>query len=145
MTGLTRMRVVGPAAVLAILVALALPAGALAAGATPTYTKESKQAYEQQLAKAEIVAVTFNKPVRSIRITLKDGKHVLYVYPKKGSAALEEALAAKGVPVSQLHGKHKKKSSSKHTRRYVAIAIVVILILAGVAFLLFRRRRLGQD
>jgi hypothetical protein len=144
MTGLTRLRALGAAALVALCVALALPAGVFAA--TPTYKKESKQAYEAQLNKGEIASATFNKPVRSLRLTLKNGKHALYTYPKKGSAALEEALAAKGVPVTQLHGKHKKKAtSSKHTRRYIAIGILVVLALAVAGFLLARRRRLGRD
>jgi hypothetical protein len=146
MTGLTRLRALGAAALVAICLALALPAGVFAAAATPTYTKESKQAYEAQLNKGEIASATFNKPVRSLRLTLKNGRHVLYTYPKKGSAALEEALAAKSVPVTQLHGKHKKKAtSSKHTRRYIALAIVVVLVLGVAGFLLARRRRIGQD
>jgi hypothetical protein len=146
MTRLTRLRALGAAAFVAICVALALPAGVFAAAAAPTYKKESKQAYEAQLSKGEIASATFNKPVRSLRLTLKNGKHALYTYPKKGSLALEEALAAKGVPVTLLHGKHKKKAtSSKHTRRYIAIGIVLVLVLAVGGFLLARRRRTGQD
>jgi hypothetical protein len=148
MTGLTRLRAFGPAAVLAVCVALALPAAGLAAaeGGTPTYTKESEQAFQAQLGKGEIASAVFNKPVRSLRLTLKDGRHVIYTYPKKGSTKLEETLQAKGIAFEQLKGtgKHKHKSP-KHTRRYIAIAVVVVLLIAGGAFLLLRRRRLGSD
>ena len=147
MKRLTRPCALGIAASAALVLALALPAGVLAAAATPKYTKESKQAYEKQLSKGEIAEAVFNKPVRSLRLTLKDGRHVLYTYEKKGSQALEEALTAKGVPVSKLQGtgKKKHKAASKHTRRYIAIGVVVVLILAGGALLLMRRRRLGGD
>jgi hypothetical protein len=145
MTGLTRLRSLGPAALLAVCVALALPAEGLAAAATPKYTKESRQAYESQLGKGEIVEATFNKFVRSLRLTLKNGDHVLYSYPAKGGPKLEEELKAKGVTVTALQGGHKHKKSAKHTRRYVAIGVVVVLILAGVAFLMFRRRGGGRD
>jgi hypothetical protein len=145
MTGLTRLRSLGPAALLAVCVALALPAEGLAAAATPKYTKESKQAYESQLRKGEIAEATFNKFVRSLRLTLKDGKHVLYSYPAKGGPQIEGELKAKGVTVKALQGGHKHKKSAKHTRRYVAIGVVVILLLAGITFLMFRRRGSGRD
>jgi hypothetical protein len=147
MTGLTRLRALGPVALVAMLVALSLPAVGLAAAAKPTYTKESKQAYEAQLSKGKIASAVFNKPVRSLRLTLKDGRHFLYTYPAKGSQALEEQLVAKGVPVSKLGGSGKKhhKASSKHTRRYIAIGIVVVLLLIGAGVLLARRRRLTRD
>ncbi|HEX9481905.1 MAG TPA: hypothetical protein VF927_07370 [Solirubrobacteraceae bacterium] len=148
MTGLTRLRALGPVALVAMLVALALPAVGLAAAAKPTYTKESKQAYEAQLSKGEIAAAVFNKPVRSLRLTLKNGRHFLYTYPAKGSQLLEEQLVAKGVPVSKLGGSGKKqhnKATSKHTRRYIAIGILVLLLLVGGGVLLARRRRLTRD
>jgi hypothetical protein len=146
MTGLTRLRPPGPAALLAICVALALPAEGLAAAATPTYTKESRQAYESQLQKGEIAEATFNKFVRSLRLTLKNGDHVIYSYPSKGAPKLEAELKARSIPVTALRGhKHKHKKAAKHTRRYVAIGIVVVLLLAGVAFLMFRRRPSGRD
>ena len=121
MTGLTRLRALGPVATVAILLALALPAGSQAAAARPTYTKESKQGYELQLSKGEIASAVFNKPVRSVRLTLKNGRHYLYTYPRKGSLALEEQLAAKGVPVSKLAGTGKKqhKAASKHNKMVI--------------------------
>ena len=146
MTGLTRLRSLGPAALLAVCVALALPAEGLAAAATPKYTKESQKAYESQLQKGEIAAATVNKFVRSLRLTLKNGDHVLYSYPAKGAPKLEAELKAKGVPVSALQGHgHKHKKGAKHTRRYIAIGIVVIVVLAGIAFLMFRRRPSARD
>ena len=147
MTGLTRRRALGPVALAAMLLALALSAASAAAAPTPIYTKESKQGYEAQLNKGEIASAVFNKPVRSVRLTLKDGRHFLYTYPRKGSQALEEQLTAKGVPVSKLAGTGKKhhKAASKHTRRYIAIAIVVVLLLIGGGLLLARRRRLVRD
>jgi len=146
MKRLTRQSALDIAAAAALVLALALPAGVLAAAATPKYTKESKQAYEAQLNKGEIAEAVFNKPVRSLRLTLKDGRHVLYTYEKKGSQALEEQLAAKGVTATQLKGTGKKKhKAAKHKRLYIAIAVLVVLVLIGGALLLMRRRRLGGD
>ena len=146
MNRLTRLCAPGTAGLAAIVLALALPAGVLAATATPKYTKESKQAYEAQLNKGEIAEAVFNKPVRSLRLTLKDGRHVLYTYERKGSKALEEQLSAKGVAVTELKGTGKKKhKAAKHKRLYIAVGVVVVLVLAGGALLLARRRRLGGD
>jgi hypothetical protein len=57
--------------------ALASPVAAGAAEGTTTYTHESFQQYEKQLAAREIKSATINKKVRSVHLTRKDGRHVL--------------------------------------------------------------------
>ncbi len=62
-----------------------MPASAASAAAEPTivYVHEAKPAYEAQLQGHQIESVTFNRRIRSMRITLKNGQHVLYRYGRK--------------------------------------------------------------
>jgi hypothetical protein len=125
--------------------ALASPAAAGAAEGTVTYTRESFQEYEKQLAAAEIKSVTINKKVRSVHITLKDGRHVLAKYAAHEEPKVASALEAKGVPVSILSkaaaDQEAKKGVVHHKLRYIAggILIAVIVVVGGV--LLWDRRR----
>jgi hypothetical protein len=125
--------------------ALALPASvAGAAEGTVKYIRESIQEYEKQLASGQIQSATFNKRVRSVHLTLKDGRHMLIKYAAHGEPALAAALAAKGVPVTikkPAEAAKEAKKPVKHKLRYIAggILVVVIVVVAGV--LLFDRRR----
>ena len=127
--------------------ALALPApGAFAEEPTVHYTKESQQAYESQLAKGEIESATFNKRIRSLHLTLKNGEHVLYKYPPNDEPTLAAALAAKKIPVTVLTTTQAKAEASKapvhHKIRYIAGGIlVVVVIIVGVVVLFDRRRK----
>jgi hypothetical protein len=120
------------------------------AGATVHYTKESPAEYEHQLAGGEIAAVTINKFVRSIRITLKNGNHVLATYPPHEESAVAARLTAKGVPVTVLTPTaakaEAKKAPVKHKLRYIAagILVIVVLIVAGV-IIIDRRRKLAAE
>jgi hypothetical protein len=129
---------------------LLLPAG-LAAGAeeTVTYQHESLQEYEQQLAAGKIGAGSINKVLKSIRITLKDGSHVLAKYSKGEEPKVKQAMQAKGVRVTILsHSQAAKeaKKSPKHKLRYIAgaVVIVVLLVVGGVLFL-DRKRKAQRD
>ena len=125
--------------------ALALPAPvALAAEATVKYTRETLQEYEKQLASGQIQSATFNKRVRSVHLTLKDGRHMLIKYAAGGEPALAAQLTAKGVPVTirkPAEAAKEAKKPVKHKLRYIAggILVVVVVVVAGV--LLFDRRR----
>ncbi len=125
--------------------ALALPPSvAGAAEGTVKYTRETLQAYEQQLASGQIQSATFNKRVRSLHLTLKDGRHMLVKYAAHGEPALAAQLAAKGVPVTiknPAEAAKEAKKPVKHKLRYIAggILVVVVVVVAGV--LLFDRRR----
>jgi hypothetical protein len=133
---------------LALSSCLALALLAPAAGAaeeTIKYTKESQQAYEQQLAAHEIRDATFNKRLRSLRLTLKDGRHVLYRYQPKGEPALNAQLKAKHVPVTVLTPAEAKSEAAKlphkHKIRYIVGGVLVAVIVIGGAVLLINRRR----
>jgi hypothetical protein len=124
--------------------ALASPAAATAAEGTVTYTHESLQQYEKQLAAGEIQSATINKKVRSVHLTLKDGSHVLAKYAAHEEPKVASALQAKGVPVSVLSKAAADKEAKKavhHKLRYIAggILILVIVVVGGV--LLWDRRR----
>jgi hypothetical protein len=122
-------------------VCLIAPAGAAAAKkgseAGVRFTIESTQAYEQQLAAGEIRAAKFNTPVRSLHLTLADGRHVLVKYPPHGEPKLAAELRAHGISVPVLKKGH-------HKLRYIA-AVVVIVALLIVAAVLLRTRRRGRD
>jgi hypothetical protein len=136
---------------------LALATGALAAESPPAqtpidYQKESLQEYEQQLAGGQIAAVTINKLLRSLRVTLKDGRHVLARYDKHQEPTVAAALKAKGVPVTvlvpaaaQQEAKHRPKPAH-HKLRYIAGGIVIVVILVvGAVLLVDRRRKLAAE
>ncbi len=149
MNGLTRARLLGPAALFAICLALTLPALAAAAAAAPTYTKETQQEFEKQLASGEISSGTFNKRVRNLHITLKDGKLYLYHYGKKESGKLSDELKAHHITVAVLTPAQAKQEAKKpvhHKLRYIAGGIlIVVLIVVGVVLLINRRRRHEEE
>jgi hypothetical protein len=129
--------------------ALALLTSAASAGAAEAvhYTKESTSAFERQLNAGEIQKAVFNKKVRSIRLTLKNGDHVLVHYPKRGSHAMEAKLRAKRVSVSVLSeaaaNKELREQPKHHKIRYIAggIVLAVIVVVGGVLLLNRRRQR----
>jgi ATP-dependent Zn protease len=122
---------------------ISLTATAFAAGSTakPKFGDESLQAYDQQLAGGEVSVVRFNEKAHTMRVTLKDGRHLHVVYAQGTEPALRAALQAKGVSLPAL-----KKSVVHHTLRYVAagVLVVVILIAIGVLVVVRRRRREAQ-
>jgi hypothetical protein len=143
MTGLKRLCPLGLLAPLALFVALALPSAGLAA-ATPTYTKETQQAYEKQLNSGEIAEGTFNKKLRSLHIKTKHGELFLYKYPRKGEPALASQLKAHHITVTVLKPTEAAKEikPAKHKLRYIAGGILIVVILiVGVVLLVNRRRR----
>ncbi len=126
--------------------ALMLTVSAAGAATTPNYQPESLKTYEQQLAGGQIQAVTVNKKLRSLRITLKDGSYVLAKYGRKDEPKTVAALEAKHVPVTILTpteaSKQVAKKAVKHKLRYIVggIIIVVILIVGGVLYVNRKRQ-----
>jgi len=145
-----RTRVLSTFAVSAFCAALLLPSGVAFAEVTVHYTKESMQAYEQQLAGGQITAATFNKRVRNLHLTLSDGTHVLVHYPPKDEPTLAAALAAKKIPVTVLTSSQAKAEASKapvhHKLRYIVggILIAVVVIVGAVLLVDRRRKRLAE-
>ena len=131
-------------------VALALLTSAASAGAAEAvhYTKESTSEFERQLNAGEIQKAVFNKKIRSIRLTLKNGDHALVHYPKRGSHPLEAKLKAKHASVSVLGeaaaNKEAREQPKHHKIRYIAGGVLVIVIVGGV-LLVNRRRRRERD
>jgi hypothetical protein len=146
MTGLKRLRPLRLIAPLALLIALALPVAGLAA-ASPTYTKETQQAYERQLKRGEITEATFNKKLRSLHIKTKNGELFLYKYPKKGEPALSSQLKAHHVKVTILKPSEaaKEVKPAKHKLRYIAGGILIVVVLIVGIVLLVNRRRSGDE
>jgi hypothetical protein len=112
---------------------------------TVSYKKESYAEYQQQLAARQIKSVTINKRLRSLRVTLKDGTHVLAKYGRKEEPKVASALAAKHVSVTILKPVQATKEASatphKHKLRYIAGGILVVAIVVVAGVLLFDRGR----
>ncbi len=114
--------------------------------ATPiAYQPESLAEYEQQLAAGQIQSVTINKKLRSVRVTLKDGRHLLAKYKPKQEPKVAAALAAKHVPVIVLTpteaAKEVHKPAVHHKLRYIVGGAVIVVIAIVIAVLVFDRKR----
>ncbi|HUA74223.1 MAG TPA: hypothetical protein VL988_05625 [Solirubrobacteraceae bacterium] len=133
---------------LALLIALSLALGALpvvAASGAVTYVKESEADFAKQLAGKEVREVTLNKRLRTMRVTLADGRHFLATYPKKSVPQTIARLQKAGVGVTVLSKseaeKEAKPKSTHHKIRYIVGAVVVAVIVIVAAVLLINRRR----
>jgi hypothetical protein len=126
--------------------AIGLPAYARAADEGPvSYEKESEQAFRRQLAARQIAAATINKRIRTLRLTLKDGRHVKARYPAHTEPKVARELRHAHVKVSVLSKaqaeSEAKKAPRHHKIRYIVGGVVVALaVIAGAVFLLRRRR-----
>jgi hypothetical protein len=127
-----------------LILALLSP-GVGAVAAAVTYTKEKLPEFETQLSGGQIQAATFNKRIRSMRLTLKNGEHKLVIYEKKGSPALIAKLQAKHIPVTVLAKaeaeKEAKEKPKHHKIRYIVGGVVIAVIVIVGAVLLIRRGR----
>jgi ATP-dependent Zn protease len=127
---------------------LASAAGALGAESAIHYEKETLQSYQQQLAGGQIESVTINKFLRTLRVTLKNGKHVLARYAAHEESKTAAALSAKHVPTTVLSKEAATKEGghkTKHKLRYIAGGVVLLVIIIVGAVLLTRRKRYGGD
>jgi hypothetical protein len=133
------------ASFLVVLACAALIATPAALTAPIVYQDESYAEFQQQLASGQIRAVTINKRLASLRVTLEDGRHVLAKYAHKGEPAAVAALAAKHVPVTVLSPAQAKseipKKAVHHKLRYIAGGILIVLIVVVGAVLYARSRR----
>jgi hypothetical protein len=138
-----------PALVMALALALMAPL-AHAAEATVTFQHETLKAYEQQLSSGQIQSATFNKRVRSMHLTLKDGRHMLVKYAAHEQPKLAAQLEAKHVPVTVKKpaeaAKEASKKPVKHKLRYIAGGIlVVVIVVVGAVLLVDRRRKTAME
>jgi hypothetical protein len=148
--GLARARGLGLALGLAALTASAASSGmaASASGATTTtivYVPESQAALQGQLKAHEVESVVVNKRLRSLRVTLKDGRYVLVKYPAHHEGETVGALKRAGVTVAVLTPAQAKaevkKKPAHHKLRYIAGGILIVVIVVVVTVLLVDRRR----
>jgi ATP-dependent Zn protease len=133
---------------LVVCVALCLLAqGALAAEGTITYKHESEPTFQQQLASKQVQSVAVNKRLRTLRVTLKDGTHVLARYPRKQEPQTVARLQAAGVAVSVLGNAAAEKEAKApkpvhHKLRYIAGGILIaVIVIVGLVLLVNSRRR----
>lgn len=110
-----------------------------------TYEHESEAAFAKQLTGRQIQSAIINKRVRTVRLTLKDGRHVLAKYPKHHEPQTLAELKAKGATVTVLSKAQAEKAvhhRAHHKLRYIVggIAVAVIVVVV-VALLVYRRRQ----
>jgi ATP-dependent Zn protease len=123
-----------------------LAAVALAAEGTIVYTHESEADFAKQLAAKQVKSVEINKRLRSMRVTLADGRHVLARYPKKQETQTAARLQAHGVAVTVLAKSDAEKEANakkpaKHKIRYIVGGVLVLVIVIVVAVLVINSRR----
>ena len=144
------------AAILACAAPIISPAAASAeepaSSASPTttvhYTKETQKDYERQIAAGEIQSATFNKKIRSLHLTLKNGNHVLFIYPAHDQPKLAAELEKKGITVTVLKKTEADKEATAkpvhHKLRYIAGGILVVIVIVVAAVLVIDRKRKQQ-
>ena len=137
-------------AIASIALALSLLFGPLAAGAnaepTITYRHETEAEFEQQIAAKKIKDAVINRSLRTVRVTLDDGSHVLGKYPKHQVPQTIARLKAAGATVSLLSKKEGERQAAKgkkhkHKIRYIIGGVLIVLIVIGGVVWLVKRRR----
>lgn len=109
------------------------------------YQNETIAEYQHQLASGQIKSVTMNKKLRSLRVTLKDGRYVLARYGKHEKDKYVAALAAKHIPLTILTptqaAAQEVKKPVHHKLRYITGGVVLVVVIVVVGVILIRRRR----
>lgn len=135
-----------PAALTLLLMALTLLA--LSAGpahAAIGYVHESLPEFEVQLKGGQIREATINRRLRSVRVTLADGRHMRAQYARGEEPHVLSELRTKHVPVTVLNTSQAKKEQGKrpvhHKIRYIVggVVIAIVVIVGGVV--LYNRRK----
>jgi hypothetical protein len=127
---------------------LILSVTAVSAGATRVhFQKESVQAYEGQLHKGEVHAVTFHPGATTghLHISLNNGGHmtVAYAASQQGKLVAQAQAANARVKIATLTTK--KTAAVHHKLRYIAGGILIFVILVVLVVLLIGRRRAVAD
>lgn len=136
-------------ALLSAVLAVALATATSASAATVIhFQSESLPAFEAQLHKHEVHAVTFHPTPAPghIHVSMNDGSHFTVVYAADEQAHLVALATANGARYTVATVKPKAAKSTHHTLRYIAGGIVIVVIVVVVAVLLVdRRRKLNAD
>jgi hypothetical protein len=129
-------------ALLSAILTLALTVGASAATVIH-FQSESLPAFEAQLRKHEVHAVTFHPTPAPghIHVSMNDGRHFTVVYAAGEQARLVALASASGARYTVATVKPKAAKSTHHTLRYIAGGIVIVVIVVVVTVLLADRRR----
>jgi hypothetical protein len=122
---------------------LAMPAGAAAIH----FEKESLQAYEAQLHRGQVHALTFHPGTTTghLHISLNNGGHMTVVYAASEQAKLVAAAQAANARVKIATAPTKKTTAVKHKLRYIAGGILIVVIIIVLVVLLIGRRRAVAD
>jgi hypothetical protein len=136
------------AALAAVCVALAAAVATGPAGAaTIHFQKESLQAYEGELHKGEVHAVTFHPGTTTghLHISLNNGGHMTasYAASEQGKLVAQAQAANARVKIATL--KTKKTAAVHHKLRYIAGGILIVVIIVVLVVLLIGRRRAVAD
>jgi hypothetical protein len=131
----------------ALAVALLALAASSALGAVG-YQIEHFSVFEAQLKAGQIHEATINKRLRTVRVVLNDGRHVLAQYAPHEEPKVKAELMARHVPVSVLSPSQAKKEHLKrgvhHKIRYIVGGVVIaIVVIVGGVILYNRRKRAG--
>ncbi|HEX4838023.1 MAG TPA: hypothetical protein VFV03_05820 [Solirubrobacteraceae bacterium] len=129
-------------AAMCLLLIATLPA-ASAGAATVHFQKESLQAYEGELHKGEVHAVTFHPGTGTghLHVSLNNGGHMTVAYAASEQGKLVAQAQAANARIKVAAVKAKKPAAVHHKLRYIAGGILIVVILAVLGVLLIGRRR----
>ncbi len=128
---------------------MALPGAASAAEGTVSYKHESYAEYEKQLTAGKVQAVTINKRLRSVHVTLSDGSHALTKYAAHEEPKVVADLKAKGITAtieSKSQAVKEATKPAKHKLRYIAAGVLIVVVLiVGAVLVVDRKRKREQE
>jgi hypothetical protein len=128
-----------------IIVPILLAALVLGAStAEAAFVHESLPEFETQLKGGQIREAAINRRLKTVRLTLTDGRHMLITYSRGEEPRVRSELEAKHVPVSVLNTAQAKKAPKKavkHKLRYIAGGIVVAIVVIVGGVMLYNRRK----
>jgi uncharacterized integral membrane protein len=129
-------------ALCALLVAavIAVPAGA---ATVIHFQKETLPAYEVQLHKGEVHALTFHPGTTTghLHVSMNNGTHYTVEYASTEQGKLVAAAQADHARVQVATVTVKKTAPVKHKLRYIAGGILIVVIIVVLIVLLIGRRR----
>jgi hypothetical protein len=130
------------AAVCALLAAvvIAVPVGA---ATVIHFQQEGLHAYEVQLHKGEVHALTFHPgtPTGHLHVSMNNGTHFTVAYTSSEQAKLVSQAQADHARVQIAAVQVKKTAPVKHKLRYIAGGILIVVIIVVLIVLLIGRRR----
>jgi hypothetical protein len=134
-------------ALLSAILAVAVTAASASAATVIHFQSESLPAFEAQLHKHEVHAVTFHPTPAPghIHVSMNNGSHFSVIYNTGEQAQLVALAHSGGARYAVATVKPKAAKSTHHTLRYIAGGIVIVVIVVVVTVLLVdRRRKLGE-